>query len=113
MSEPQHPRRLKPAAARDTDTPHRCTEQHATRGADAQTDEGPMFFSAGEYVAGAVTFLVLMAVGLILHLSGHRLGAEGATTGSVVMSVAVIPAGIVMALMERRRTTPTGSKETA
>lgn len=90
--------------------PHCCTDHHRAK---RVADEGPMFFSAGEYAAGALVLVLLMAAGLALHLSGHRPGANGATTGSVVMCLAVIPAGIVMALMERRRTAPTGSKDAA
>lgn len=99
-----------PHQSSEMNTPHRCTDHHRAK---RVADEGPMFFSAGEYAAGALGWALLMAAGLALHLTGHRPGAEGATTGSVVMSVAVIPAGIVMALMERRRTAPTGSKDAA
>ena len=99
-------------AAADT-APHRCTDHHRSSDS-ASADEGPMFFSAGEYVAGAVTLLALMGIGLLLHLSDpRRANPDTLTAGGALMCLAVIPAGIVMALMERRRTTPTLGKDAA
>lgn len=61
-----------------------------------------VFFTRSEYAVGIAVFFALLGAGSALHLYGPQAGE--ATVGTILMSVAVIPAGLAMALLERRRT---------